>query len=288
MQIFLAVAEEGGFTRAGEALHVSQPSVSQAIAELEGELGTRLFERLGRTVALTAAGEALLGPARQALREVARGAAAVRAVVGLSAGRLDLCALPTLAVDPLAPLVGRFHRAYPGVAIALSAPEDTGSLVEMLRTGRTELAITERLSEPGLVMHPLSDQDLLVVLPPGSDRASPVALAELGGTPFVASPPGTSTRRLLDEAFAQVGLVPNVAVVTAQREAWLPLLLAGAGAGLLPRPLAEVAVRLGCVAVEPVPGIGRTVALVQRDGPLTPAAAAFVGMALASPGHVRS
>ena len=114
LRLFLAVVDEGGFTRAAQAEFVSQPSVSQAIRELEAELGTPLFHRVGRGVTLTAAGEALVGPARQTLRDVETARAAVAAVGGLEAGRLDLCALPTLAVDPVAPLTGAFRTAHPG------------------------------------------------------------------------------------------------------------------------------------------------------------------------------
>jgi DNA-binding transcriptional LysR family regulator len=281
LTLFLAVADNGGFSRAADAVAMSQPAVSQAVRELEGELGTALFHRLGRSVQLTAAGEALVGPARQALRDVDTGQAAVRAVAGLEGGELDLCALPTLAVHPVGPIVGDFRRAHPSVRVVLSAPEDTASLVNLVRSGRSEVGITEDVTASGLVVHNLGDQDFLMVLPPGSDARSPLPLRRLAGMPLVAGPPETSTRRLLDEAFTTAGVAPGVAVVTAQREALLPLVLAGAGATLLPRPLAEVASRLGCVVASPTPAVRRKVVVAHRDTPLTPSAERFVDMALA-------
>ncbi|HWC37442.1 MAG TPA: LysR family transcriptional regulator, partial [Acidimicrobiales bacterium] len=149
LTLFLAVADNGGFSRAADALGMSQPAVSQAVRELEGELGAVLFHRLGRSVQLTAAGNALVGPARQALRDVDTGRAAVRAVAGLAAGQLDLCALPTLAVHPLGPIVGSFRRAHPGIQVVLSAPEDTASLINLVRSGRSELGMTEAVTAPG-------------------------------------------------------------------------------------------------------------------------------------------
>jgi len=125
LAIFLAVVDEGGFTAAGDALDLSQPAVSQAIRELEDDLGAVLFHRLGRAVKLTPAGEALVLPARQARQDLAIGRSAVEEIAGLGAGRLDLACLPTLAVAPLAPLVGAFRVAYPGVSVRLSDPEDT-------------------------------------------------------------------------------------------------------------------------------------------------------------------
>src|SRR4051794_35505124 len=109
LEMFVAVVDEGGMTRGAAAAHVSQPALSQAIRGLEAELGVALFDRVGRRVRLTAAGEALLDPARQALRDVETATAAVMAVRGVEGGRLSLGSLRTLAVDPTAPLVGRFR-----------------------------------------------------------------------------------------------------------------------------------------------------------------------------------
>jgi DNA-binding transcriptional LysR family regulator len=282
LTLFLAVADNAGFSRAADALHMSQPAVSQGIRELESQLGTQLFHRLGRSVRLTAAGQALLGPARQALRDVDTAQAAVRAVAGLEAGQLDLCALPTLAVHPVGPIVGSFRRAHPDVRIVLSAPEDTASLVNLVRSGESEVGITEAVTAPGLVVQSLGEQDFLMVLPPGFHARSPLPLRRLEGMPLVAGPPETSTRRLLDEAFTSAGLATNVAVVTAQREALLPLVLAGAGATLLPRPLAQVASRLGCTVATPTPAVRRKVVVAHRDTPLTPSAERFVDIARGS------
>jgi DNA-binding transcriptional LysR family regulator len=96
---------------------------------------------------------------------------------------------------------------------------------------------------------------------------------------LVATPARTSTRDHLDEALRQSGGPANVVVEAAQREALLPLIAAGAGAGLLPRPLAELAQFLGCVVVEPTPTVSRPVAIVHRKAPLTPAAQRFVELA---------
>ena len=112
-----------------------------------------------------------------------------------------------------------------------------------------------------------------------SDRIPELALADLVLTPFVAAPLGTSTRRLLDEGFAGAGAVPRVAVVTAQRDAILPLVLAGAGAALVPEPIAAVAGALGATVARPLPLVERSIALVHRHGMLAPAAARFVELA---------
>jgi len=202
---FLAVAEHGGFTAAAQAVYVSQPALSLAVRELESELGAALFTRRGRTVRLTAAGEALVGPARQVLRDLETGQAAVAAVVGLTAGNLTLASLPTLVADPLAPLVGTFRSHFGGIRIDLAAPEDASELIEMVISGSSELGVTEEHAIPdALVSHGLGQQKLVLILPPGSPHADgdPVGLPELGDIPFVVAPAGTSTSRLLMEALA--------------------------------------------------------------------------------------
>jgi LysR family transcriptional regulator, carnitine catabolism transcriptional activator len=237
LSYFLAVVDHEGFTAAADEVDVSQPALSLAVKELERELGVALFDRVGRRVHLTAAGEALLGPARQALRDVETGRAAVAAVAGVRSGSLALASLPTLAADPLAELVGRFRRQYPGVAVDLAAPEDNSDLVAMVRDGRCEAGITEVPEVPGdLVSRVIGSQALLLILPPGHGGwGNPIgeaatALPETGGTrtresglpelalvdlvrtPFVAAPVGTSTRRLLDEGSARAGAAPPVVV----------------------------------------------------------------------------
>jgi DNA-binding transcriptional LysR family regulator len=283
LQHFVAVVDHGGFTAASRAVFVSQPALSLAVKSIEEELGAQLFVRVGRRVRLSAAGEALVGPARQALRDLEIARAAVGEVTGLRKGSLALASLPTLAADPVAGQVGSFRRQYPGVRVDLAAPETTSELFELVATGACELGVTEAFAvPPQLVAHGLGLQAMWFILPPGTplgDRGT-LDLSRLAETPFVAAAPNTSTRRLLDESFAAVGLSPELAVVTAQRDAILPLVMAGAGAALVPRALSEVAGHLGAVVVAPDPPIVRALALVHRSGLLSPAASRFMEDAL--------
>jgi LysR family transcriptional regulator, carnitine catabolism transcriptional activator len=280
---FLAVADHGGFTAAAQAAYVSQPALSLAVKELEAELGASLFIRSGRTVRLTAAGEALVGPARQVLRDLETGEAAVAAVAGLTAGYLTMACLPTLVADPVAPLVGNFRRRHAGIRIDLAAPEDTSELIEMVTSGSSELGVTEDHDiPPDLTSHPLGQQTLVLILPPGTPHTDgdPISLTELDDTPLVVAPTGTSTARLLMEAFAAAQRSPTVAVATAQRDAIVPLVVAGAGAALVPLSLAQTARGSGALVARPVPPIVRQLALIHRPGPQSPAAAAFVDLAV--------
>jgi len=283
LSYFLAVAEHGGFTRASGTAFASQPALSLAVKKLEQELGVQLFHRIGHDVRLTPAGAALVGPARQIQRDVETARAAVTDVAGLRAGSLSLCSLPTLAANPLAELVGRFRTRHPGVVVDLAAPETSDDLLALVRSGAAEIGLTESITLPAeLVANDLLTQALLIIFPPGTPRRRPrIAMRELADIPFIAAPTGTSTRRLLDEAFDAAGVTPRIAVVTAQRDAILPLVLAGAGAALVPEPLAQEAVRLGATLARPDPAITRRVVLAHRRGPLAPAAQRFLDEATA-------
>ncbi len=277
----IAVVDHDGFTRAATALGVTQPSLSQGVRALEAELGVELFERLGRKVRLTAAGEAFAGPARQLLRAAAMARNAVAGVGDLVTGTLDLVALPTLAIDPLATLVAAFRAAYPGIVIRVAEPEDGTAVAALVRTGRAEIGLTDLpLRGDALVTEPLATQDLLAVCPPGTAlEPTGASIADIARGPLVTTPPGTSTRRLLDRAFANAGLRPMIAVELSQRDAIVPLVLAGAGSSLLPRPLAQDAAARGAAIATLNPPISRALGIVRRDTMLSPAARAFLDLA---------
>ena len=276
---FVAVADHGGFTAAAKAVFVSQPALSLAVKDLEAEVGAQLFTRVGHRVSLTAAGSALLGPARQVLRDLETGRAAVAAVTGLLAGSLSLASLPTLAADPTAAMVGEFRRHHPGVRVDLAAPEDSGDLFTLVESGSCELGVTDAVDVPdSLAAVSLGTQELVFVLPPGSVGAGedPLEGLERAEVPLVVAPAGTSTRRLLDQRIRELGREPPLAVVSAQREAILPLVVAGAGAALVPEALASIAERLGAVVARPNPPAVRELVLVHPLGPVSPAATRFI------------
>jgi len=284
LSYFLAVVDEGSVTRAAQRLHVAQPSLSQSIRALEAELGAELFHRVGRGLRLSAAGEALVGPARRVVRAADEARDAISGVVELKTGRLEIAALATLAVDPMADLIGRFRDRYPGIEVRVHEPESADGVRALVRDGTCELGAAHLpLTGGQLISHLLGEQELLFVLPPESiaqaDR--PLGARELARTPLVVSPPGTSTRILLEQALTAVGVTPEIAVETAAREAIVPLVLAGAGAALLPAPLAREAQRRGATVRSARPKITRTVGLVHRASRLSPTAAAFLALATA-------
>ena len=282
VEYVLAVVDRGSFTRAAAYMEISQPSLSDGIRRLEAELDVRLFDRLGRSVELTDAGHAFVGPARQLLRDRDAVIESVAGVRGLRSGTLDIVSLSTLAADPLGRLVGRFRAAYAGIVVHIAAPDDLGAVDAMVLDGRCELGLTElppRREE--LVSVSLERQEIVAVCPPGTRLPVPgrLPVAKLRDMPLVTTPRGLSTRDLLDRALAAAGVEPLIAVETSQREAIAPLVLAGAGTSFLPAGLAKSVGAQGAVVARLVPPLTRTVGLVHRAAPLSPAARAFVELA---------
>ncbi|WP_338682353.1 LysR family transcriptional regulator [Streptomyces acidiscabies] len=183
LEYFLAVVEHGGFTAAALALHVAQPSLSHAIRTLEREFGGQFFHRLPHGVALTAAGEALV---RQVLRDLSTARSLVGEVLGLGSGRLDIVSQTTLSVDPLAGMLGRFHRAHPKVAVRVVDPEQGPAVAHMVAAGQCELGLVDASVPTGdLRGIDLPEQEMRVVLPSTTRirRATP--------SPRANSPPWT-------------------------------------------------------------------------------------------------
>ncbi|MQA63262.1 MAG: LysR family transcriptional regulator [Actinophytocola sp.] len=281
LEYFLAIADHGSFGRAAVGLHVTQSALSQAIAQLERDLGTPLFYRNVRPVKLTPAGHSVLGPARQVLRDFSSVRAAVAETTGLIVGHLDVAALPTLSQWAATPLIAGFRSRYPGVSVHLVGPKSsrTAELAEMIRRGACEVGLTERgASTQGLVEIGLGNHDYVAVLPPKTKISSKgaVSLENVLSMGIIVGPLWETSRPFLTISNRCPELLHDSVVVKIDhREAYVPLVLSGTGAAILPRFVGEHAAAAGAVIAELDVSIVRELALVHRRGVLTSAAEAF-------------
>lgn len=290
VEYVLGVVDHGGFTRAAAAMHVAQPSLSQSVRRLEHELGAPLFFRIGRTVRMTPAGEAFVGPARRLLREAQNVKATVADHATLAVGSLDVVALPTLVADPLAEIIGRFRQRHRGVSVRVLDPATTATLLAMVADGRAEVGISDAVNVArGLESRTIGEQELLAVLPPDAPTTGrTIRLAAFARYPLVLGPPGTSTRHVVEAAMESLGLTPDIGVEVNQREAVTPLVLAGAGATALPAPLAREARALGAAVLPFAPRLVRPVSVVHRRETLSPPAVAFLDLVIRNARRQRS
>jgi len=271
LEYFLAVAESGSFTRAAAMLTIAQPSLSQSIAALERELGSDLFERLGRGVKLTPAGEALVGPARRALRSFILARGAVRSVADTGFGHLSIISGTLWAIEPLVRMIGEFRLVYPAVQFTVSDPLSRSEVLDAVRSGEADFGLLDGTPPAGaLASRWLVDHELVAVL---SNRSSLSALsmtvADLVPLGLISTPKGTPLRTLLDEQLAVAGQPDEVAVETAHLASVIPLVLAGAGAALLPEGLASDAAAKGARVVRLTPATRASVHIVWRAGRLS-------------------
>ncbi|MBR8742082.1 LysR family transcriptional regulator [Nocardiopsis sp. MG754419] len=279
---FLAVVDHGGFGRAAEHLLIAQPSLSQAVAGLERDLGTRLFHRVGRGVVLSDAGRRLVGPARRVLRDVEAARAVVDSVNGLQRGRVHLVTMPSPGIEPLTTLVASFRGRHPALMVDVEAAFTPEEVVDSVRSGRTELGLLGSPGDPRsgeLSLLRLERQPLVLLSPPGTDLPPDrVHREDLNGRPMVVSQPGSLMRSLVDDLLAG-GTLVSIAAQVAHRTSLLPLVLAGVGHAVVPSSWTPLALRSGAQVRAIEPDAHLEVALVSRAEDLTPAARAFVAVA---------
>ncbi|MGH3239412.1 MAG: LysR family transcriptional regulator [Spirillospora sp.] len=285
LEYFVAVTEEAGFTRAAARLHVAQPGVSAQIRQLERELGQPLFDRSGRTVRLTEAGEAVLPYARAALAAVEGARHSVDELTGLLRGQVTIGTIGWLRSLDLPRLLAGFRRDHPDVEITV-VQEKSAALVGGLRDGRIDLAFlslgSESLgSEPpaGITTRVITEQDLYAAVGHGHPltRRSTVALRALADEDLICLPEGTGLRTVLDEACADAGLSPRVAFEAAEPPVVAQLAAHGLGVAVLPESAAHARPD-DLRALQIVrPRLSERITLAWRtDGPPSPAARTLI------------
>ncbi|WP_067350645.1 LysR family transcriptional regulator [Streptomyces noursei] len=278
MRYVVAVAETGGFTRAAERCHVVQSALSHQIARLEKELGARLFHRTSRSVRLTAAGEAFVPIARQALQAAERARAEVEAVTGEVRGRLAVGAISTVSALDLARELGAFRAAYPKVQISLQM-EMSDPLLERVREGALDVAFVGLVPGArtiGVREKVLARGELVAVVPPEHPLAGRewTTLGRVARETLVDFTAGSAARRQREEAFRAAGLTAEVAFEVTTVEFLAELVRAGLGVGMVPEAFAGRLAGLRTVRVRPAPE--RTERVVWSGLGPSPAAAAFL------------
>jgi DNA-binding transcriptional LysR family regulator len=247
---FVAVVEESSFTRAAARVHVAQPAISQQIAQLERELGQRLFDRSERRIRLTPAGEALLPNARAALAAATAAQDAVTALHGYLAGPLAIGCIPC-PPEWLTSHLARFQHQHPKVRniLHIGDPEALAADVAAQSLDAALIGMSaERLpAGPGgarlphvLASQTVGTEPLVVGVAPDHPLATrdQITLAELRDLPFATLTRGTGLRLVLEAACAGLGFAPRVQVETNDLNTLTDLLGHSHAVALLPRTAA--------------------------------------------------
>ena len=272
---FVAVAEEGSFTRAAERMGVAQPSLSQQIKALETDLGALLLHRTRGKVGLTASGETLLPVARRMLADAETARREIRELAALGRGRVRLGATPSLCTGLLPAVLADYRRRYPGVDIVV---HEGGSrdLQDELIHGALDLAlvIDARLDDdPELATVPLLTEELVVISrheDPRPTRRARMGIAELKDVPLVMFRTGYDLRETTLTACRTAGFEPTFAIEGGEMDAVLEFVQAGLGLAVVPSTVVRNRFRSTPISD---PGLHRTVLLARRRGLEPPRAA---------------
>jgi DNA-binding transcriptional LysR family regulator len=291
LEVFLELVRRNSFTQAARALHVAQPAISQSIGKLEAELGTELFDRSGRAIRLTEAGNRLVIHAERIVNDVTVAQNEFAQRRGLTMGRLSVGATPTVATHLLPRVLADYRARHPHVEVAL---REGGSsvLVMMTERGVVDLAVVVLpVEHPALATIPLFTEPLLLAVAENSSIAraaqgQPVSLGIAADEPFILYRVSYHLRSATLNGCRAVGFEPRVALEGGEMETVLRMVAAGLGVSIVPQLAFEGAPRLGVVAL-PVsePAMARSVGIAYRhDHVPSAAAAAFIAILRATLG----
>ena len=289
LQIFAAAAGHLSFARTSEQLHLTQAAVSLQIKQLEELAGIALFERRGRKVHLTEAGEHLLRYARQILDALRDADAAISALKGLTGGRISVGVVSTAKYFAPA-LLARFQERHPGVRVTLSV-NNREVIVRELERNEIDVAIMgtppQRIETRAV---PFADHPLVIIASPAHPlaRARRIPLDALAAEHFLVREQGSGTRSSMERFFAERGFAPKIRNVMSSNETIKQAVMAGMGLALISRHTIGLEAQSGRLVELDVAGLPlmRRWYVVHRAGRfLSPATAAFVEFVVeAAPG----
>lgn len=280
LRAFAALARERSFSRAAEALYVSQPAISKHVASLEAELGVQLVVRGRPEATLTLAGQTLADYVLRAEALLANGRRAFAAGLNDEAGTLSIAAsgIPGTYLLPIA--LAHFHEHHPRIEIEFQLATSSGAL-DIVRAHQVEVAVVGGMTvPPELEAEALAEDEVVLVGPPtlGTDRIRP---KDLEGLTWITREEGSATRAAVETARWQIGLRP---VRTLELPSWEAVKLtvsSGAGIAAISRFALELELEARTLVVLDVPRwrVARTIAAITaRHIPLTPPAEQFLAL----------
>ncbi|MCE0451706.1 LysR family transcriptional regulator [Brevibacillus sp. AF8] len=234
LHTFREVARYGSFTRAAEELGYAQPTVTAQMQKLEQSYGAPLFERYGRKLRLTQAGEALLPYARELIRLYGESKEVIKQQ---TTGPIAIGTIDTLAAFFLPPYLQAICQQYPQVDLVLRTAGEA-EIVQQIRDGYLDFGIIfdRPCTDPELITHVIREEELVIVIPPTHrfTTATVLTVHDLSGESLVLTEEGCTYRGMLLEAFGEVGMTQRIACQFSNPEAIKQCVRCGLGVALLP------------------------------------------------------
>jgi DNA-binding transcriptional LysR family regulator len=279
LSYFVAVAEEGQFTRAAARASIAQPAVSAQISRLERELGETLFHRDRRAVTLTAAGEALLPHARAALAAAERAREEIVSLRGMLHGRLRIGVAGPVD-HRFSGALGDFHRAHPAVEISVTQQHNE-ALLEALARADVDVGMIGLGAQPlppRVRARVVATEPLVLAVRRGdplSNRTT-ITLAQLRDEPMITLVRGSGLRTVLENACRDAGFVPRITAEAGDLASLVALAAEGLGVAVLPSSAVEGA-ELAVLKITR-PRLRRRTAVAWNEASTSPAGRAFLAL----------
>lgn len=243
LRAFIAVADCQSFTLAAEELFLTQPAISKRVAALEEEMGAALFDRIGRRITLTEAGQALLPRARRILDEVADSQHAIANLTGKVEGPVVIGTSHHIGLHRLPDVLRRFTRTYPKVDLDIRFM-DSEAISHAIETGKLEIGVVTlpTTPHPKLDIEPIWNDALRIVV--GNNHPLSQDKGSIDGKRLVQYPailPGaeTYTRIIIEEALKRIGVTPQVSLSTNYLETIKMLVSVDLGWSVLPESMID-------------------------------------------------
>ncbi|WP_245316507.1 LysR family transcriptional regulator [Mesorhizobium wenxiniae] len=282
IEAFLAVAEHSNFSTASRNLNVAQPALSQAVKDLEAELGLRLFDRTTRRVELTAAGVEFQGSASKIMEDLEHAVQNVRDLAARRRGRIRVAAPPLLSSVILPQAIAAFHNDFPGITIEL-IDKGTEEIVASVAAGNADCGLgTFSPTDEGIERTLLMRDNLMLFCPEGHPvlEKAAVSWTDLRDLPLIALTRSSGIRLLVDMATEAAELSAKPAFEVSLITTALALVEAKLGVSVLPT-YALAAARHYAVSARPLgnPVVTRDVVMIHASGrSISPAVVSFSGI----------
>ena len=250
LRIFVAVAEHEHVTQAARHLNLTQSATSAAVAALEQRYATKLFDRIGRRIALTDAGRLFLVEARAVLARSTAAETVLADLAGLKRGHLSLAASQTVGNYWLPKLMHQFQLSYPGIDLKLSLG-NTETVAGQVHEGLADIGFIEgEIDDPALTVRHVAEDKLVLVVSPNHAWAQrrPQSPKDFAAARWICREPGSGTRAVLEAALPTLGMERDqlqIALELPSNEAVCAAVEAGAGVTIVSRLVAERALKAG-------------------------------------------
>ena len=270
LKFFFTVAKNGSFTKAAHEMLLTQPAVSSQISKLEEEIGHRLFERHGKEIRLTKAGDILLSHARKIFQQVNEACSVLEDLKNLEIGRINLGTIDVISIYVLPQIFSDFHFQYPKVVISIDV-NDSSNISNGVADGIYDLGfVTMPVDNKSLVSVPIYDDRMTVIAHPAHPFAGrkDVTIEELSNSNLIIYKKGSVTRKLIEQVFESKGLKLLPEMEIDRPAAMIKLVEVGLGVSIAPEMQIKREIDEGLLVPVPIvdASFSRQLGLIFRKG----------------------